>query len=225
MKALKPVVKASAEAQALAALRGHLLSGAAGPGQRLTETDLAARLAVSRGTVRTALHQLSTEGLIRQIPYTGWEVAAISSHDAWELYALRSSLEALAARLAAERKASQSRASLQDALSRLERACHGADREEIAAADFDLHRTIIKLAEHGRLLTHYELIAQQTRLYIHSSNSLIEEPKVILAQHVPIVEAILAGDGLQAASLSETHNVQEGEKLVRHLRMKEEACA
>jgi DNA-binding GntR family transcriptional regulator len=108
---------------------------------------------------------------------------------------------------------------------RRERACNGSDRQEISEADFDLHRTIIKLAEHGRLLTHYELIAQQTRLYIHSSNSLIAEPKMILAQHVPIVDAILAGDALQAAALSETHNVQEGEKLVRHLRMKEEECA
>lgn len=225
MKALKPVVKASAEAQAVAALRGHVLSGAAGPGQRLTETDLAARLAVSRGTVRTALHQLCIEGLIHQIPYTGWQVAAISSRDAWELYELRSSLEALAARLAAERKASQSRTSLQGALRRLEHACGGSDRQEIAEADFDLHRTIIKLAEHRRLLTHYELIAQQTRLYIHSSNSLIEEPNLILAQHVPIVDAILAGDALRAASLSETHNVQEGEKLVRHLRIKEEEGA
>jgi len=49
----------------------------------------------------------------------------------------------------------------------------------------------------------------------------IEEPKMILARHIPIVDAIPAGDALPAASLSETRNVQD-EELVRHLRMKEE---
>ena len=48
---------------------------------------------------------------------------------------------------------------------------------------------------------------------------------MILAQHMPIVGAIPAGDALRVASLSETHNVQEGEKLLLHLRRKEEECA
>jgi DNA-binding GntR family transcriptional regulator len=57
---------------------------------------------LSRGTVRAALHRLVTEGLVVQRPYAGWEVASLTSRDAWELYALRGALEALAARLAAE---------------------------------------------------------------------------------------------------------------------------
>jgi len=95
----------------------------------------------------------------------------------------------------------------------------------IMPSRFPRHSFQTELAEHGRLLTHYEPIAQQTRLYIHPFTSLIEEPKVILARHIPIVDAILVGDALPAASLSETHNVQESERLVRHLRMKEEECA
>lgn len=217
---LQPVIKRTAESLAIAALRAHLLSGAVAPGQRLTETSVAERLRVSRATVRTALHQLSAEGLVDQIPYTGWEVPPLTSHDAWELYTLRSSLEALAARLVANRRGSQVETTIQDAMTTLERACKASDHAAIADADFGLHMTIIGLAQHGRLLDQYRLIEQQTRFYIRSSDALIAEPKEILAQHIPIVAAILAGRGGEAAKLSEKHNVEEGEKLVTHLKSK-----
>lgn len=218
---LQPIVKRTAESLAVEALRAHLLSGAALPGQRLTETALAERLCVSRATVRTALHHLTIEGLVHLTPYTGWEVAPLTGHDAWELYTLRSSLEALAARLAASGRGPEAETVMRDALAKLEQACRRSDRAAIANADFDLHKTIIRLAQHGRLLEQYKLIEQQTRLYIHSSDALISEPKEIMAQHMPIVAAILAGRGAQAAKLSEKHNVQEGEKLVAYLDSKE----
>ena len=91
------------------------------------------------------------------------------------------------------------------------------DYAAISDADFGLHKTIIGVARHGRLLKQYELIEQQIRLYIHSSNTLIAESNEIVAQHEPIVEAILAGRSARAAKLSEQHNVDEGEKLVAFL--------
>lgn len=217
-KSLQPIVKRTAESLAVEALKAHVLSGVVTPGQRLTEAALSAQLSVSRATVRTALHQLTLEGLVHQIPYTGWEVARLTAQDAWELYTLRSSLEALAARLAASRRTDQAKAMVSTALARLEHACRVGGSSAIADADFELHRTVIRLAQHRRLLAQYELIEQQTRLYIHSSDALISEPKEILAQHAPIAEAILAGRAALAARLSEKHNVEEGRKLVAHLK-------
>lgn len=222
-KSLQPIVKRTAESMAVEALKSHLLSGALKPGQRITEAALAARLRVSRATVRTALHQLTIEGLVRQIPYTGWEVVPLTAQDAWELYTLRSSLEGLAARLAARRRGDEAADAITDALTRLQRSCRASDPAEIADADFNLHKTIIRVAQHRRLLEQYQLIEQQTRLYIQSSDALISEPEEILAQHTPIAEAILAGRGSVAAKLSEQHNVEEGEKLVAHLKSRESA--
>ena len=214
-------MKRSAESLAVHALKSHLLSGGAVPGQRLTEVALAERLRVSRATVRTALHQLTQEGLVRQIPYTGWEVVPLTAHDAWELYTLRSSLEALAARLAASRRGAEAERPISEALARLEHACRATDPSAIAHADFNLHKTIIRIAQHRRLLEQYTLIEQQTRLYIQSSDALIAHPQEILAQHVPIAEAIVSRRGALAAKLSEQHNLDEGEKLVAHLKSKE----
>jgi len=213
---LQPLVKRSAESLALDALRSHVLSGAAPPGQRLTEINLAERLGISRATLRTALHRLTLEGLVHQIPYTGWEVASLTGHDAWELYTLRSSLEGLAARLAAEREP-ELKKSVHEGFAALKRACRMRDYAAISDADFGLHKTIIGVARHGRLLRQYELIERQIRLYIQSSNALSAEPKEIVAQHEPIVEAILAGRTARAAKLSEQHNFDEGQKLVAFL--------
>jgi len=112
------VLKRSAEAQATEILREQILTGHIRTGARLTEVRLAAELKVSRATVRTALHQLTVEGLIVQTPYTGWSVMTLTAHDAWELYTLRASLEGLAARLAARSINASGRTELDRAFNR-----------------------------------------------------------------------------------------------------------
>jgi DNA-binding GntR family transcriptional regulator len=113
--------------------------------------------------------------------------------------------------------------SVHDAFAALKRTCKLRDYAAISDADFGLHKTIIRVARHGRLLKQYELIERQTWLYIHSSNALLADPKAILAQHEPIVEAILAGRSARAAKLSEQHNFVEGEKLVAFLNSRSRA--
>src|SRR4030081_3333415 len=100
LELLKPIQKRSAEVQATDALREQILRGGARPGSRLTEIGLSQQLGLSRSTIRTALQRLANEGLVVQEPYTDWQVASLSGADAWELYTLRASLEALGARLA-----------------------------------------------------------------------------------------------------------------------------
>ncbi|QVM88069.1 GntR family transcriptional regulator [Pseudomonas lalucatii] len=80
-----------------------IVTGNLEAGSRLTEAKLTEQFHVSRGTIRAALQKLHNEGLVSQVPYTGWHVIAINAQDAWELHNLRRVLDGLAARLAAER--------------------------------------------------------------------------------------------------------------------------
>lgn len=214
------VQKLSAEVQAASALRHGILDGEIPPGTKLTEIRMAEQLGVSRATIRTAFHQLAQEGLIDQVPYTGWTVMSLSSHDAWELYTLRSSLEALAARLVAteisKKDASAALNKIERVFSTLESACLDGDRGRIAEADFALHRTVIDLAGHKRLAEQYTKVEQQIRIYISSSDALVE-PASIVEQHRPILEAFRAGDIDRAVQASVNHNEREGQKLVAHL--------
>ena len=215
---IRPVVKMPVETQATDALRDSIVTGTIAPGSRITEIRLSEEMKLSRATIRTALHQLATEGLISLVPYTGWTVVPLTSQDVWELYTLRSSLERLAAQLAAKTVDKGQSATLTRAFEALVKECGRRDRSQIAEADFALHKTIIALAGHRRLKSQYSVIEQQIRMYIRSSDALITKPSIIVDQHKPIVHAILAGDTEEAGRLSEEHNLTEGEKLSNHLR-------
>lgn len=204
--------------QAASVIRERILSGAFGPGYRLVETQLAEQLELSRGTVRAALSELAHEGLVEQVAYTRWEVPRLSDRDAWELYTLRSALEGLGARLVAEQLSPEKMRQIEGAFAALKDAAQRNDRADLTEADASLHALIIRLSGNKRLERQYTVIEQQIRRYIASSNALITEPDGIVAQHEPIVAAILGGRGAAAEREARRHNLEEGARLAEQLR-------
>src|SRR6476661_8950131 len=85
------------------ALREMVLRGQLEPRQRLKEFDLSRRLGVSRPVLRSALESLASEGLLEAIPSGGYAARHFTLEDIRDAILARSALEALAARLAAER--------------------------------------------------------------------------------------------------------------------------
>jgi DNA-binding GntR family transcriptional regulator len=217
------IVKRSVEAQAADVLRESIMSGALAPGARITEIQISEQLDLSRATVRAALHQLAKEGLTTLVPYTGWTVVSLSPKDVWELYTLRSSTERLAAQLVAATMDAEKSKRLQRSFDALKAACEASDQRRIAQADFAVHREIIALADHKRLEDQYGVIEQQIRIYIRSSDALIDDAETIREQHRAILAPILAGDAEEAGRVSEAHNLTEGRKLVAHLMSGESA--
>jgi DNA-binding GntR family transcriptional regulator len=203
--------------QAADVLRDQILSGRFAPGLRLVEATLAEQLGVSRGTVRAALSDLAHEGLVSQVAYTKWMVPELSAEDAWELYSLRGSLEGLAARLAAQRRTPATVATLAEAYERLASAVASERRSAVAAADLALHKTIVGITGHRRLIAQYKLIEQQVRHYIASSNAEIYDLHQIIDEHAPIVKAIVAGDADRAERLAHDHNAPEVERFAAAL--------
>lgn len=191
---LEPATKQSLDRVAANRLRDALVSGRIAAGARLTEISLAEQFGLSRGTIRAALQRLVTEGLIVQRPYTGWEVTTLSPHDIWELGTLRASLEGLAGRLAAERIDDGARSALMNAIRAMEDAARD-ENADLLSADLAFHRTIVSLSGNNRLAHHYDLITNQLRLYIASSNHLVGIEGGIIARHHELIEPILKGDG------------------------------
>jgi len=212
------VEKKSAEHQAVDNLRRFILSGGVEPGARLTEAGLAERLGVSRATTRTGMHRLAAEGILIQVPYTGWQVAGITAEDAWELWTLRGSLEGLAVRLVAQNLDAEGRQAITAAMEGLRAAAEARQVEAINDRDFGFHRTLVERAGHRRLLGQYIQVENQIRLYIAISNQLLgDDLRAIVEQHRPMAEALLAGDAERARKEAWAHNESEGRKLVEHL--------
>lgn len=209
--------KKSLDQRAADWIRNTILSGGFALGQKLTEIALAEQVGLSRSTVRTAMQRLAGEGYLVQLPYTGWQVMSLSPEDAWELHTLRTSLEGMAARLAAETIDDKGHQALTAAMERLRKAVNGTDPREVAEADLNVHKTIVALAKHRRLASLYTLVSGPTLLYILSTNRMSERPDAILPEHEALVGAILAGDADQSELLAKKHVDFHGRRLVTKL--------
>lgn len=219
---LEPVEKIPADVKAAEILRNSIISGLIMPGTRITEQSLSKQLQVSRATIRLALHQLSSEGLVVLTPYTGWSVAMLTSQDAWELSTLRAALERMGCIITTEMLTKEKAAQLKDAYNKFVTICKTKLPNEASLADFELHTIIMTLSGNARLISLYTQVESQTRMFILASNELVEASFVIIEQHRPIVEAILSGQAYKAGELMEQHNIEEGKKLTMHLRALEE---
>jgi len=216
------IEKRSLNTTAADAIREAIVTGAVAPGIRLTETSLANRMGLSRGTIRAALFRLVTEGLVVQRPYDGWEVASLTSQDAWELYTLRAVLEALAAKLAAEAIDHAKRSILEKSFERLKLAAESDDAKAITDADLALHKTLVSLSGHRRLVDQYALVEQQVRMYIASTNARLRSRRLVVQEHEGFVRAVANGDANVAEKLAREHSLVAGNDLVEHLKRQEQ---
>ena len=89
-------------AQVFRQLEQAILDGDLVPGTSLTEVKLSAELGVSRTPIREALMQLELEGLVKTTHNKGAVVVGISSDDVNDIYLIRTKVEGLAARRAAQ---------------------------------------------------------------------------------------------------------------------------
>jgi len=77
-------------------IKEAIVDGIIPPGERLSEVELADRIAVSRTPVREAIRQLAQTGLITLVPRRGAFVTLPTAKDATDLYDLRTALELMA---------------------------------------------------------------------------------------------------------------------------------
>jgi DNA-binding GntR family transcriptional regulator len=179
-------------------IRRSIIRGEFPLGSSLSETDLARRLQVSKTPVREALRRLAQEGLVRTIPHRGTVVASLTAADLEEVYLMRSRLESLAARFAAERLTAEDAKALQAVVEELEVATGAGDTAAIRELNVRLHQLVWQ-ASHTTRLTQVLLNLQD---YVEMSRSaLLWQPRgaeVLLTEHVAIVRGVLDRDPLAA---------------------------
>jgi DNA-binding GntR family transcriptional regulator len=173
------------------------------PGDRLVESELADRLGVSRTPVREALQRLETQAMLTR-DGRSLIVATLDHNQLAELYAVRSELEGLAARLAARHATPEEVRVLQSMVAE-DRTLLGGDPRALSRANKRFHKQI-HLASHNRFLVQQlDLVHRSMALMANTSFAAEGRDEVALAEHDQIVSAIATGDGEAADQALRTH--------------------
>jgi len=199
-------VAAPLREQVIAALRRAILDFELKPGQRLVERELIERLGVSRTTVREALRDLISEGLVAMVPQRGAIVAAPSAEEAADLYEIRAVLESLMVRHFVERADETLVAELSDAVEALAAAAEGgADVLGILAAKDDFYAVLQRGAESPAL--EQLLGSLKARVQVLRATSLSEagRPARVVAELRAVAEAVARRDAASASQLCAAH--------------------
>jgi DNA-binding GntR family transcriptional regulator len=176
--------------------------GTYSPGDRLVESELADRFGVSRTPIREALQRLETQSLLSR-EGRSLIVATLDHNEMAELYAVRSELEGLAARLAARHATEEEirllRRMIQDDGGRV------SDPAALARSNRQFHRQV-HLASHNRFLVQQlDLVYRSMALMATTSLAIVGRSQTALGEHDAIVDAIEAGDGEAAYTAIKFH--------------------
>jgi DNA-binding GntR family transcriptional regulator len=198
--------------QVYRALLDAISAGALAPGQRITQEELAERLAVSRQPVMQALRLLKRDGFVQDAPLAGvpngrsrgLQVTPLDPTWIAQVYEVRGALDGLAARLAAER-----RTRIDPALITRGRAAVAAgDIKAMIDADLAFHSALYQasanpLIEQSALLHWHHIRRAMGEALQHHS---LRDP--VWDEHAAIAQAVTDGDAARAETLMREHSGQ-----------------
>ncbi|MGB7241792.1 MAG: GntR family transcriptional regulator [Sulfitobacter sp.] len=192
------------------------------PGDRLVESELADSFGVSRTPIREALQRLETQSLLAR-DGRSLIVASLDHNQMAELYVVRSELEGLAARLAAQHATPEEIKVLRgmvedDNLLKDQPAA-------LARANRRFHKQI-HLASHNRyLVQQLDLVHRTMALMATTSLAAVGRGAIAQSEHDAIVRAIEAHDADAASAALRDHiSVAYMTRLQRDAALRQEEC-
>ena len=208
--------------QAYAKLRELIVWGRLAPGTRIVESDIAARLEISRTPVRSALQRLLQEGYIVGTEggkHTRLAVAPLTIDDARELFSIVAEVEGLAARRAAElpeRARTPLVHTLRAVNEELLRTAEAQrpDTSRVFDLDVEFHRSYAVAAAGPRLLALYNAVKPQVERYNRLyTSTLVGEIQTSVVEHEDIIRGIADGNADHADRAAGTNFRNAAERL------------
>jgi DNA-binding GntR family transcriptional regulator len=182
-------------------LLNAICEGELPPGSRLTQEECAASFNVSRQPVLQALRMLKQEGLVVDAGRRGVMVTPLDAQVIAQIYEVRSALDALAARLAAQRGAKLD----PDLIAQGRKTARGERTGPMIDADEAFHRAIYEASGNPFIL---QSAARQWPHIRRAMGSVLGRPDnrdPVWDEHEAILRAINAGRAEEAERLSLNH--------------------
>ncbi len=183
------------------------------PGVPVDEIYLARRVGLAPGPVNEAVERLTREGWLERTD-RGVKVSEESLANILDqLFEVRSVLEGLCARLAAERASDKQLAHLEAMMPQFEEAARKADTQSWIQLDQRFHEAIYDAG--GNLFLENalkELYTLDLRIFYLILHRMTNLPRIV-ESHRAIVNALRAGDA-RAAERALTRHIQESQDIV-----------
>lgn len=189
-----------------------ILQGELEPGSRIVETRVARELGTSQAPVREALRDLATLGFIDMQPHRGSWVRKPTKHELIEAIEVRAELEALAGRLAAERRTEKCVRDLEALMEGMMEAAEREDPHDQAVKNAQFHERIVEAARNSMLMRFWSMLEPFARTYVTASAKGIDL-HWLGARHEALLDAIRDQDPERAADTSRHHAAQAADLL------------
>ena len=204
-KEARPSTGEQAKQHALAQLRQAILHGEMAPAQRLVENELAEQFGVTRASIRAALIDLESQGLVERIRNRGSRVRVVTVDEAVAITECRMVLEGLCAAKAAALASDEQLVELTDLGTAMSKAV--ADGEPVTYSDLN-HELHSRIREFSGQQTAQELLERlNAQLVRHRFQLALRpgRPQQSLNEHLTMIEAIRARDPQAAETAVRAH--------------------
>lgn len=191
--------------QAYARIKKRIFDFDLMPGDRLSESELAEQIKVSRTPLRQALQRLQHEGFVEAMPKVGWLVPPLSFEKFDELYDFRVLIECFAVRELCA--AAEERPEL-DGLSKIwlvDEQDRLRDPIEVGLLDEAFHMRIVESTGNHEMLRTYREITERMRIIRRLDFTKTERIAATYGEHGKILAAIQRRRADEAQRLLTAH--------------------
>lgn len=199
----------------------EIRSGALAPGARLTETEIADRLGISRTPVREAIRRLEAEGLVDHQPRTGAVVRRLDYPEIMELYEMRAVLEGTAARLAARAASPVELEELGAINAEMVALGTGGAPGALPRLNRQFHARLLDAARNRFLLQSMASVEKTLLILGRSAMDVPDRAAEAVAEHQVVLDALNARDGAAAEAAMRRHMERAHLNRLRMLRQAE----
>lgn len=194
-------------------LRQDILAGRYEQGERIPLDAIAQELDVSSMPVREALIALANEGLVSVEPRRGFRARPLSRADLDDVFEIQAALTGVLVGRAAQVATAEDIANLREIHSGLERLAERnmtkATLREAARLNSEFHRYINRIPDGERVRWFLKLSHKYVRGDLYEAVPGILDAS--LSDHPKLIDAIEAGDSVEARRLAEKHFAQGAE--------------
>lgn len=193
-------------------LEDLILTGVFSSGERLNETQLAARFGVSRTPLREAFQKLGQSGLVEQIPHRGVFVCQPGPVELLEMFEVMAELEAMCARLAARRADKTLIADLSQAMEHCETEAEKGEANTYYHANDTFHQLIYRASGNAFLVQETIQLKNRLKPYRRLQLQVRHRLAQSVAEHRNLAQAIRNGEEELAAQAARQHVLVQGQR-------------